>query len=137
MILIFWTSTVFSELFCTHETIVMVKGMILNGMFILVPSMAIVGATGMSIGRRRKDPPARAKKKRMPIIAANGLLVLLPLAFYLEFKASGGEFDTTFYVLQVVELIAGATNLFLMALSIRDGRAMGARRRQANPAQNR
>lgn len=128
-ILIFWTSTAYSELFGTHATVAAVKMMVLNGMFILVPAMAIVGASGMSMGSRRKDAPARAKKKRMPFIAANGLLILLPLAFYLESKASAGAFDNTFYILQAIELIAGATNLFLMGLSIRDGRMMGNRRR--------
>jgi hypothetical protein len=130
-ILTFWTSTAYSELFGSHNTIAAVKAMILNGMFILIPAMVVVGASGMSIGRRRKDAPARAKKKRMPIIAANGLLILLPAAFYLESKASAGAFDTTFYTVQVLELIAGATNLYLMGLSIRDGRAMGNRRRQS------
>lgn len=130
-ILTFWSATVFSELFGTHETISAIKSMILTGMFILVPAMIIVGASGMSLGARRKDAPARAKKRRMPFIAANGLIVLLPSAFYLEAKANAGAFDTAFYVVQVLELIAGATNLTLMGLSIRDGRAMGNRRRRA------
>ncbi|NVO58011.1 hypothetical protein HW561_19620 [Rhodobacteraceae bacterium B1Z28] len=131
-ILVFWSSTVYSELFTTHATVAAVKSMVLNGLFILVPAMAIVGATGMSMGRRRKDAPAVAKKKRMLIIAANGLLILVPAAFFLSTKANAGSFDTSFYVVQVVELIAGATNLTLMGLSIRDGRAMGARRRNAS-----
>lgn len=130
-ILTFWTSTAFSELFGTYDTIAAVKSMILTGMFILIPAMVIVGASGMSMGGRRKDAPARAKKKRMPFIAANGLLILLPAAFYLEAKASVGAFDTAFYSVQVLELIAGAANLALMGLSIRDGRAMGNRRRRA------
>lgn len=45
--------------------------MILKGMFILIPTMIIVGASGIAMGRRRKDAQAKAKKKRMPIIAAN------------------------------------------------------------------
>jgi hypothetical protein len=83
------------------------------------------------MGRRRKDAPALAKKKRMPIIAVNGLLVLVPAAVYLSTKARAGAFDTGFYVVQIIELIAGATNLFLMGMSIRDGRAMTARKRLA------
>lgn len=131
MILTFWTSTAVSEVFGTHETIAAVKTMILTGMYVLIPAMVIVGASGMSMGRRRKDAPARAKKKRMPFIAANGLFILLPAAFYLEAKANAGVFDSGFYAVQVLELIAGATNLALMGLSIRDGRAMGNRRRRA------
>jgi hypothetical protein len=130
-ILTFWTSTAFSELFGTHDTIAAVKSMILSGMFILIPAMVIVGASGMSMGGRRKDAPVRAKKKRMPFIAANGLFILVPVAFYLEAKASVGAFDTSFYAAQILEVIAGATNLTLMGLSIRDGRTMGNRRRRA------
>lgn len=130
-ILTFWTSTACSELFGTHATVAMVKSMILYGMFLLIPAMAIVGATGVSIGRLRKDAPALAKKKRMPFIAANGLLILVPAAFYLSARANAGLFDTRFYVVQVIELIAGATNLTLMGLSIRDGRAMSRRRKSA------
>lgn len=130
-ILAFWTSTLYSELFATHATVAAVKSMIVSGLFILVPAMVIVGASGMSLGRRRKDVQALAKKKRMPIIAMNGLLILVPAAIYLSVKANAGSFDTSFYTVQVVELIAGATNLTLMGLSIRDGRAMTARKRSA------
>lgn len=128
-ILMFWTATVYSELLGGEAMIASVKGMILNGMIVLIPAMAIAGASGMAIGRRRKDAPARAKKKRMPIIAANGLLILVPAAFFLEAKASAGAFDTLFYVVQGVELLAGAANLSLMGLNIRDGRRMARQRR--------
>ncbi|WP_136442241.1 ferredoxin--NADP reductase [Pacificoceanicola onchidii] len=121
MILLFWTSTIVSELFGSHETIASVKGWILSGMFILIPAMAIVGGSGMSLGKGQSGKLVSAKQKRMPIIAANGLLILVPMAFILESKASAGTFDTVFYALQGVELIAGATNLTLMGLNMRDG----------------
>lgn len=124
MILLFWTSTAISELFANHETIAAVKGLILKGMIILIPAMAIVGGSGMAMGRRRKDAPAIAKKKRMPIIALNGLLILVPAAWFLAGKAAAGEFDSTFYIIQSVELIAGAANLTMMGLNIRDGLKM-------------
>lgn len=63
----------------------------------------------------------------MPFIAANGLLILVPAAFYLESKASSGAFDTRFYLVQGVELIAGAANLVMMGLNIRDGLMMTGR----------
>lgn len=112
-ILTFWTSTAYSELFETNETIAMVKAMISKGMFILIPAMMIAGGSGMSLGRKRVDAKVVAKKKRMPFIAANGLLILVPAAFYLESKASSGAFDTRFYLVQGVELIAGAANLVM------------------------
>ncbi|WP_170406944.1 ferredoxin--NADP reductase [Ruegeria arenilitoris] len=121
MILTFWTSTIISEVFGSYEAIAMVKGLILKGMFVLIPAMAIVGASGASLGKGRSDALVSAKMKRMPIIAVNGLLVLVPMAFLLESCASAGNFDTMFYVLQGVELIAGAVNLTLMGLNMRDG----------------
>ena len=42
-------------------------------------------------------------------------------AFYLESSAASGVFDAAFYAVQILELVAGATNLTLMGLNIRDG----------------
>jgi len=123
-ILIFWTSTVYSEVFGSPETIAFVKASVLKGMFILIPTMITIGVTGMKIGNRRKDKPALAKKKRMPVIAANGLLILLPSAIFLSTRAGTENFDAAFYLVQTGELIAGGLNLALMGLNIRDGRAM-------------
>ena len=120
-IALFWTSTIYSELFTDHMTIAAIKAAILKGMFGLVPALAIAGASGMSLGGKRRDRLSLAKKKRMPFIAANGLLVLLPAAFYLESKATSGVFDTAFFAVQIVELIAGTANLTMMGLNIRDG----------------
>lgn len=126
-ILTFWTSTVVSELFGSHETIAVVKAMILKGMFVLIPAMVIVGASGISLGGKRQDALALAKKKRMPLIAANGLLILVPSAFFLEALGSAGTFDIRFYVVQALELVAGLANLTMMGLSIRDGLTMSGR----------
>lgn len=57
----------------------------------------------------------------MPIIAANGIVVLIPSALFLASKARTGDFDTTFYVVQMIELTVGAVNLALLVLSMRDG----------------
>ncbi|WP_127114758.1 CDGSH iron-sulfur domain-containing protein [Shimia sediminis] len=124
MILTFWTSTVISELFGSHETVAMVKGLVLKGMFILIPAMAIAGGSGTVMGKNRTDALASAKKKRMPIIAMNGLIILLPSAWFLAGKSAAGEFDTMFYLVQVLELTAGAANLTMMALNVRDGLTM-------------
>ena len=133
-ILVFWTSTVFSELFGSQESIALVKGLILSGMFILVPAMAIAGGSGMFLGRERTGRTVQAKKRRMPFIAVNGLAILVPAAFYLEAKAVAGTFDMWFYGVQVVELLAGATNLTLMGLNIRDGMRMTGRLKRSRRA---
>ena len=126
-IMIFMLSTIISELFGSPETIASVKRAILWGLCVMIPAMAVVGGSGFTLARDRSEDPVPAKKKRMPIIGANGLLVLVPLAFTLEARAAAGQFDTMFYVLQAVELIAGALNLTLMGLNIRDGLALTGR----------
>ena len=133
LILSFWTSTVITELFASQETVAITKALILNGMFILIPAMVIAGGSGMSMGKNRKDPWAVAKKKRMPIIALNGLLVLLPSAWFLASQSAAGAYGSTFYIVQGIELIAGAANLTMMGLNIRDGLTMtGKIRRKKN-----
>jgi hypothetical protein len=57
----------------------------------------------------------------MPFIALNGIAVLVPCAILLQQRAAAGQFDQIFTVVQAVELIAGAINLTLIGLSIRDG----------------
>lgn len=57
----------------------------------------------------------------MPIIAAIGLLVLLPSAIVLNQWASAGIFDTKFYIVQGFELLAGAINFILMSMNMQDG----------------
>ncbi|MCG9695037.1 hypothetical protein L1D55_25585 [Vibrio sp. Isolate22] len=119
----FFTSTLLVELFGTLESVKLVKSMIVfPGLFILVPAIAITGATGAAMAKKRKGKIVERKSKRMPIIAFNGIVILIPAAYFLNQWASLGEFDSVFYGVQVLELIAGATNLTLMSLNIMDGR---------------
>lgn len=120
-IAIFWLSTLTAELFMSHASVTTVKMLICYAMFIFVPTMVITGMTGMKMGAKSPHPNIVRKRKRMPIIALNGLLILLPCAIYLYYRATIGMFDTTFYVIQIIEVVAGATNLTLMLLSMRDG----------------
>lgn len=117
----FWTSTLITELVGSPEAIATLKNDILWGMIILIPALAIAGGSGMSLGQGRTDQGVLTKKKRMPFIALNGLLVLLPSAVFLAMKANTGEIDTIFYAIQGIELFVGAINLTLMGLNIRDG----------------
>ena len=118
----FFFSTVLVELLGSTDAIAAVKRLIVvPGLFILVPAIAANGGSGFALSKRRSGRLVDSKKKRMPFIAGNGLLVLIPCAIVLDLWASKGSFDARFYVVQALELGAGATNLFLMGLNIRDG----------------
>ena len=130
LIVLFWTSTVGVELFGSEGGIATAKTAILWGMLLLVPSMAVVGGSGFRLGGRSEAPIIAVKRRRMIVIAANGLLILVPSAVFLAWRASAGQFGAAFYVVQTLELAAGATNLTLMALNMRDGFALTRRRRE-------
>jgi hypothetical protein len=69
----------------------------------------------------------------MPVIAGNGLLILVPAAIVLDRWAAAGVFDARFYVVQALELVAGGTNLTLRELNMRDGLRLSGRLRPAPP----
>ena len=118
----FFTSSIVVELIGTDDAIAVVKRLIVfPGLFILVPAIAAAGGTGFLLARQRTGRLVEMKKKRMPFIGINGLFILLPAAIVLNIWASNGLFDTRFYLLQGLELLAGATNLTLMSMNIRDG----------------
>ncbi|MDD2742250.1 MAG: hypothetical protein PHV02_08250 [Rhodocyclaceae bacterium] len=117
----FWLSTVVSELFLTQASVVAVKNAVLTGMWLLIPAMAATGGSGFSLAKGRGGRLVDVKMRRMKGVAANGLLVLLPSAFVLASWANAGRFDGAFYALQGVELLAGAVNITLLLLNMRDG----------------
>lgn len=129
LITTFWLSTALVELLGSPAQIAAVKTAILYAMALLIPAMAVAGATGASLGKGWRLPQVAAKQRRMKIIAANGLLVLLPSAIALALWAQAGRFGTAFYVVQGIEMIAGATNIALMSLNMRDGLRLAKRRR--------
>ena len=118
----FFLSTLLSETLGTKSSVAQIKHLIVSpGLWVLIPAMILAGASGTFLSRVRRGRIVDAKKKRMPFIAANGLLVLVPCALALNIWASAGTFDARFYTVQVIELIAGAANLMLMGLNARDG----------------
>jgi hypothetical protein len=125
----FWLSTALSELFASHEIVTIVKTAIPWGFILLVPALAAAGASGFSLAKGRRAGLIGAKIKRMPFIAANGILVLIPSALFLASKAKAAEFDAAFYTVQTLELVAGATNIILLGLNMRDGLKMKGRLR--------
>jgi hypothetical protein len=128
----FWLSTALSELFGAQAVVTAVKTAIPWGFLLLIPSLAAAGGSGFALAKGRRAGLVGAKIKRMPLIAANGILVLIPSALFLAFKAKAAEFDAAFYAVQVLELAAGATNITLLGLNMRDGLTMKGRFRNAS-----
>lgn len=121
IIAIFWLATMIAELFLSVEAVVWVKQGVVSGLFVLIPLLIITGGSGFSLAKKSTDARIAQKRRRMPFIAANGLLILVPSALFLAWKAQAGAFDGLFYGVQVVELSAGVINLLLMGMNARDG----------------
>lgn len=134
---LFWMSTAISELAGSEPLIRAVKMAVPWGFLLLVPALVLTGASGAALAKGRQGKLISAKQKRMSVIAANGVLVLVPAALFLAAKADAGEIDAVFYSVQAIELVAGAVNVWLLTLNMRDGLKMTARRRQTDGRQAR
>ena len=119
--LTFWTSTVAVELLGDRDDIVAVKQAIMWGLLVLVPALAATGGTGVLRAGRSRNARILAKKRRMQVVAPIGILVLVPCVLYLGTTSSASGLGTYFYPVQGIELVAGAVNITLMSLNVRDG----------------
>jgi hypothetical protein len=126
----FWLSTALSELLASEATVTAVKTAIPWGFLLLIPALAAAGGSGFALAKGRRAGLIGAKLKRMPWIAANGILILVPSALFLASKARAAEFDALFYSAQALELVAGAANITLLSLNMRDGLKMKGRFRR-------
>lgn len=121
IILIFIISSVYVELNGNIIFIQKVKSLIVcPGLFILIPCLIITGAVGFRLAGQSKNVHILKKKKRMPFIALNGVIILIPCALYLRYL-SMQPLDSTFYLVQTLEICAGLINCVLIILNIRDG----------------
>lgn len=121
MVAIFWLATLVSLLAGSTALTVAVKTAIPYGFLILIPAMMLAGGSGFRLAGRWKTGAVGAKRRRMPVIALNGLLILTPSAVFLAIQAAAGLFDRWYHVVQGVELLAGSINLLLLSLNLRDG----------------
>ncbi|MCE1236845.1 MAG: hypothetical protein LWW93_10860 [Hyphomicrobiales bacterium] len=134
-IAVFMTSTVAVEAMGDPATIAVAKRAIAWGLLLLIPALAAAGGSGFRLSGGAKAGAAAVKAKRMRIVAANGLVVLVPAALFLATRATAGAFDGLFTAVQAIELAAGATNLTLLTLNLRDGLAMAAKRKSRRPVE--
>lgn len=111
-----------SELFLGATAVTVVKHYIaVYGLACLTGLMAMTGSSGIALGKGRTGRLVEEKKKRMPFLGANGVLIMIPAAIFLNIKAAAGAFDIWFYAIQVLELTVGLVQLTLMGKNFRAG----------------
>ncbi|MHC5306773.1 hypothetical protein [Bartonella sp. LJL80] len=120
----FWLATLIAEAYGDQTYITAVKVSIPWGFFILIPAIMMTGITGFKMSGNTKNQVIKAKKRRMPIIAFNGILILIPFALILRNMALNENFHALFWILQAIELIFGALNIILVIANMRAGKAL-------------
>jgi hypothetical protein len=121
LVIAFWLASAVAELLGTPSAIATAKSSVLYGLGLLIPAVALAGASGLKLSSGARTGVIGRKRQRMLLIAANGVLVLLPSAVFLHAKAAAGEFDAMFNAVQGLELAAGAMQATLLGLNLRDG----------------
>ena len=128
LIALFFCATLTVELFGSHLEVTRVKHLIVApGLWVLVPLIISAGLTGNLMTRGRRGRLLDTKRRRTSVVAATGLLVLVPAALTLNWLASSGDFGGLFYAVQGLELLAGASNLTLIGFNIYDGLRLSGR----------
>ncbi|WP_297117830.1 hypothetical protein [Thalassospira sp.] len=120
----FWLATVIVELRGNMGEITLVKTAIAWGLIGLIPVLMATGGSGFALSGGTPSGILKTKLRRMQVIAANGILVLAPSAITLAILAQQGRFDGLFVGVQILELLAGLINIWLIGLNIRDGLAL-------------
>ena len=120
VIVTFLVSSAVTELIGTAGTVHALRHGIVLGLPLLIACLATAALTGRRLGGRSRAPVVRRKRRRMQVIAATGLVVLVPCAVLLNYQAMPA--------LEITELAAGGLNLALLVLNFRDGRALARRR---------
>ena len=86
-IVTFWMSTALSELFASQATVAAIKTAIPWGFLILIPALMAAGGSGFALAQGGRAGLVGTKIKRMPLIAVNGIVVLIPSALFLASKS--------------------------------------------------
>jgi hypothetical protein len=126
----FQGATIAAEAIGVSSVIAAVKTDIVFGLFVLIPMMAVAGATGRRLAGPSPMGLAARKLRRLVFAALNGVCVLVPCALFLAWKARAGAFDAPFVAAQALELAAGLFNLALIGLNMRDGLILSGRLRR-------
>ena len=127
----FLTSTIIADLLSTPEKIAQVKNTILIFIPGLILAMMITGLSANKLYPAAMAGVFKIKQRRMKVAAINGTLILLPAAIMLAKWSALGQFNGLYWAVQVLEIIAGITNLAMIGLNIHDGIRLGRNAKKA------
>ena len=116
MITSFMFSSLVAEFIGDHVLIATVKRAIFYALLLLIICMILAAVSAKKLACLYPNIPyALISVKRIKLIGLNGVIFLAPLATVLNYFAHTDKLDTTFYLLQSLELICGLINIFLFS----------------------
>jgi hypothetical protein len=125
LILVFQSLTIISDIWGSQDSMILAKKIIAWCIPFLIASLIITGISGKKLAGQSQDQLILRKQKRTQLVAAVGLLVLLPSAYFLLYLASNEIFSILFWSIQTIEIVAGLFNFTLLFLNAKDGREIG------------
>lgn len=123
----FFSFSLIAEIIGEDLFIKQVKTGILYALPILLIAMPTLGLSGKKLAGNSRNPIVLKKMKRMKLIALNGI-VLISLAIYLYYHAIYKTIDSTFFYVQLAELLMGGLNLGLIGMNISAGLRLSGRK---------
>ena len=101
--------------------IMSVKRLIMYGVALLIPALALGVATGQALIGKRRGRLMQTKQRRGFASALTSLLILAPCAVTLYGLAARGQLHGLFYAVQGLEFAAEGLCIVLLSLKMRDG----------------
>lgn len=133
MIASFMTFSLISEFIGDHILIAIVKRTILYALPLLIICMILTAVSEKKLAiLYPSNIYALRRVKRIKWIALNGVCFLTPLAIVLNYLAQNHKIDTTFYLLQCLEITCGLINIFLFTKIFIEERKMNVLTKTSN-----
>lgn len=99
------------------------------GLPVLIGCLVTAALSGRHLARNSRAAVIRRKQRRMRIVAAAGIVVLVPCALILDDLTASVSVGGVVTALEIAEMLVGALNLTLLVLNFRDGRGLTRPRR--------
>ena len=121
VIISFMISSLTAEFLGDYILIATVKKSILCTLPLLIICMIITGISTRKLALLYPNVPYnQLVVRRVKYIGLNGVMFLAPLATVLNYLAQNNSIESTFYLLQSLEILFGLINIFLFTKIVRD-----------------
>ncbi len=134
LITTFLVSSAVTELAGNAADVHSLRRWIVFALPLLVGCQAAAALTGRRLARKSRAAVIRRKQRRMQVVAALGIVVLVPCALILDALTAGPSAGAVVSGLVLTEMLAGVINLTLLLLNVRDGRSLSRPRTPARRA---